>query len=299
MVVTRLLGGIGNQMFQYAAGRNLSYILNTDLKLDISCYEKYKLRQYELGVFNIQEKFATAEEIMEIKFEKQNFTKKISQKLLKKFFAIPPKMPRTLPSYIKEKKLFHFQPEILDLKGNIYLEGSWQSEKYFKDIRKIIIQDFTPIKKFKGKNKELEEKISQSLSVSIHIRRGDYVTNPRTSEFHGLCNLEYYKRCISIIKEKFLEPHFFIFSDDMDWVRESFILEEPAFYINHNGIENAWKDIRLMSMCKHHIIANSSFSWWGAWLGERQDKLIFSPKKWLNKSEVTVKDLIPNSWSKI
>jgi len=297
MIIVQLLGGLGNQMFQYAAARKIAHDKNTTLKLDVSCFKDYKCateRQYELSCFNIIESFASGEEVYHLKGAGAD---NISSKFFKVINKIKPQHKR---SYIKEKH-FHFDPKISNVSDNIYLEGYWQSEKYFKEIEDIIRNEF----KIKGspdaKNAKKTEFISSSnlQSISVHIRRGDYITDSDTNSFHGICGLEYYQKAIDKLAGIIKNPHFFIFSDDPDWVKNNLILEYPATYVTENlGIKD-YEDLRLMSLCKHHIIANSSFSWWGAWLSENTDKIVIVPKKWFNDPNINTDDLIPASWKRI
>lgn len=270
----------------------MAHMLNMELKLDITSYEEfYKLRSYGLGVFNIHENYATPDEIYKLTLRSKNIFKRISTRILRKKYSPP-------ATYVKEK-LFHFDPEILILSNNIYLDGRWQSEKYFSDIEEIIRREFSIETPQQGKDKEMANLIASCEAVSLHIRRGDYVTNPGISKMLGICELDYYYRCVDHILQVVKKPHFFIFSDSMKWVRENLKLPGSAIFIDHNGARKNYEDLRLMSQCKHHIIANSSFSWWGAWLGRNDKKIIIAPKKWFNDPGFETKDLIPRSWMKM
>jgi hypothetical protein len=147
-----------------------------------------------------------------------------------------------------------------------------------------------------SRNLELAEEINTVNAVSLHVRRGDYVSNPRTMATNGVCPLSYYDSAIRYICARVDAPHFFVFSDDMDWVRENLNIDHPCRYVDHNCSTESFNDMRLMSMCRHHIIANSSFSWWGAWLNPREDKIVIAPKKWFANSNDT-KDLLPFGWA--
>jgi len=289
MIIVKLIGGLGNQLFQYALGCYLTEKYHTELKLDISGFDNYKLWKYELDKFNIIEDFANPEELKIPYFKKRNGIKKILFKLLYK----PKKM-----SYIVEKH-FHFDSCIINLPDNVYLDGCWQSEKYFKEIQDIIRKDFTFKLPAEGKNKELLEQISSVNSVSLHVRRGDYITNSSANKVHGVCSLDYYNECIKYIVEKVNNPHFFIFSDEPEWVKENLTIPYFITIVDNNDKDKGYEDMRLMSNCKHNIIANSSFSWWGAWLNNNPDKIVIAPQKWFNHSDFDTKDLIPDKWVKI
>ena len=291
MIITKLIGGLGNQMFQYAAGRRVSYVNNTSLKLDIAGYKNQvgiTPRKYMLHIFNIQENFASKDEIRKLKKE-NNFIQKVLKKIHLAF---------TIKSYVREKG-HGFDPNILKMSDNSYMEGYWGSEKYFKDIEDIIRKDFTFKDKPDEVNQQMIIRIRNCDSVSIHIRRGDYVNDKKTNQFHGVCGLDYYFRAIALVVKKIRSPHFFIFSDDPQWAKQNLHLKFPCVYVDHNIGKKDYEDMRLMSYCQHNIIANSSFSWWGAWLNKNKDKIVIAPKKWFQDPSINTKDLIPSSWAKI
>ena len=287
MIITKLIGGIGNQMFQYAIARSIANTNQTDFKMDVSGFESYTLRQYELGHFNIIEHFATTEEIQRYK-EKKSFCAAFFGKLLHNSQDY---------RYYKEKKVCNYDPGVFKLNRNVYLDGYWQTEKYFKGIEHIIKNDFTVKTEPDEKNRDLLNQIKNCNAVAVHIRRGDYVTNPQTESFHGTCSLNYYRRCVEIIAKKIINPHFFVFSDDPKWAIENIKMDFPITYSSHNGPNKGYEDLRLMSHCNHFIIANSSFSWWGAWLSNNPDKIICAPKKWFTSADEG--DIIPISWIKV
>ena len=290
MVVTKLIGGLGNQMFQYAAGRRLAHVLGVELKLDITGFEHYPPRKYYLENFNIKENFASLKEIRAL-------TKRpIVERVLSRTLRRP---PRTASTYIREKLSFHFDPDILSLPNGVYLDGYWQSEKYFADIAGIIRREFTVKTPQKERDKELAELTASCDSVSLHIRRGDYVSNARTNQILGTCDRDYYFRCVEYLAQPVKNPHLFVFSDDSEGARENLKLSYPMTLVDHNGADKNYEDLRLMSQCKHHIIANSTFSWWGAWLAQRRDKIVFAPKSWHTCEKFDTSDLIPDKWTRI
>ncbi len=293
MVIVKLIGGLGNQLFQYAAARKLANKHSTELKLDVSGFETYKLHKYSLSHFNIQENFASEGEINALTGQRKEGT---ITRIFRRALHKPAKLPAT---HIKEKNPFHFDPEILNLPDGVYLEGYWQSEKYFSDIESIVRKELTVKTPLSGKDKELAKQMDSCDSVSIHIRRGDYVTNPHTSMVHGTSDLDYYNRCIRSIAESVKNPHFFVFSDDPEWVRDNLNPPYPTTFVDHNGADRNHEDLRLMSQCKHNIIANSTFSWWGAWLNSNPEKVVLAPKLWFRSDKYNNKDLIPDRWIKI
>ena len=281
------MGGLGNQMFQYALGRNLALRLNGELKLDLSWFERDDLRSYALGSFDIKEAFAEDPEIKKLTVGKAGVFERLGNRLLGR-----PRKPS--PAYMTEKH-FYFDPLVLTHSSSLYLEGYWQSEKYFSDIAPLLRREFTPKAPQTGDNKKLADNIASCNSVSIHVRRGDYVSDPDIQRVHGTCDLQYYQDCVKRILDEIPSPHFFAFSDDPPWVREHLPIPVPLVIVDHNRGKD-YEDLRLMSQCKHHIIANSSFSWWGAWLSPGRDKMVFAPKNWFAGGERDTRDLIPEDW---
>lgn len=291
MILVKLIGGLGNQMFQYATGRRLAHVLGVELKLDISWFETQDERTYSLGFFNIREDFATPKEISVLRAPKQGIVEHILSRVLSK-------PPESASTNIVEK-YFHFDPDILYLPDGVCLDGYWQSEKYFADIAGIIRGEFTVKTPQVDKDMELSKQMALCSSVSLHIRRGDFVSNDHTNQVHGTCDMDYYFRSVESLTKIVKEPHFFIFSDESKWAADNMKLPYQTTFVTHNGKDKDYEDLRLMSQCKHHIIANSSFSWWGAWLSPNPDKIVFAPEKWFNASDMDTKDLIPDGWIKV
>ena len=201
-------------------------------------------------------------------------------------------------THIREKQ-YHFDPKILTMPGSIYLDGYWQSEKYFSDIADIIKNEFRVKLPQTEENRRVAQQITSCESVSLHVRRGDYLTDAKTNTIHGTCELDYYARCIERLTQQVHHPYFFIFSDDPEWVAKNLKITHPTTFVAHNGPEKSYEDLRLMSQCRHNIIANSSFSWWGAWLNSNSNKIIYTPKKWFCDPNLNTKDLIPATWQKL
>lgn len=287
-VIIKLQGGLGNQMFQYAIGKNLEQRNNTDFKLDVTAFKDDPQREYALGCFNVVQKFATQKEI-------SNFLKYRTRKGRIWFWYNRLIADKT--RYVQERQ-FNFDPMIFTLKKPVYLDGYWQTERYFKEIEGVIRKDFTLKNKPSFETENWIEKVAKYNSISIHIRRGDYVHNPKTNQFHGVCSSEYYNDAINLISQKIDEPVFFIFSDDVDWVKENFKIGHPVFYVSNKMIPD-YEELHIMSKCKNNIIANSSFSWWGAWLNENPRKIVIAPKKWFVTKKMNTVDLIPENWQTI
>lgn len=296
MIISHLNGGLGNQMFQYAAGKRLAAKNGAELKIDTSALGKERAagvtRKYNLHVFDIADNFATEDEITLIKKGRDGLVSAVKKKLGFKTGSFEGK------SFIAEKH-FNFDPEILTLGNNIYLQGYWQSEKYFADIEDVIRKDFTVKIPPMEENQKMMDQITSQNSTSLHIRRGDYVSDEKTHQFHGICSLDYYSRGAKMIAEKNPDVRLFIFSDDISWAKENLKLDFPMTFVDINDDEHNYEDMRLMSKCRHHIVANSSFSWWGAWLNPNPEKIVIAPKKWFTDSNVDTSDLIPETWTRI
>jgi hypothetical protein len=296
MIITQLNGGLGNQMFQYVLGRVLALKHNTDLHFDLSLFIKHQShlttkRQYELNPFNLPVKIATPDLVEKFR---QSHTFKA---LINRYLSL--NLNLSSDKYINESGQ-KFQPEILKLPDNIYLSGYWQTEKYFIDYRDQIIKDFSKRKSpVSLKNKQIKSGIENCHSVSVHIRRGDYITNKSAKAYHGTCSISYYQKAMKLIEKTVKNPKYYIFSDDPEWTKNNIKPEHQAIYISHNKGIDCHEDMRLMSRCKHNIIANSSFSWWGAWLNQNVKKIVIAPQQWFLNKSVNQKDIIPKKWIKI
>jgi hypothetical protein len=287
MIIVKLNGGLGNQLFQYALGRVLSLKNKTDLFIDNRDYSYQRIHSgYQLGNFNIQAK------------EAQEINLKPYQVIDTRNIPFVWKLTRRLkPNHIFERG-HTFNPDILKLNDNKYLDGFWQDEQYFKDYENIIKSDLSFKNSAQGLNKKILAEINQVNAVCIHVRRGDYVTNKLAQKLLGTQPLKYYEDAIKVINEKVVNPVFYVFSDDIAWSRKNLNFKYPVKYIDNNR-ENPTEDLRLMSNCKYFIIANSTFSWWGAWLSSYKDKIVIAPKNWFTDEERNINNLVPAGWLKI
>lgn len=286
LIITNLKGGLGNQMFQYATGLAISIKNNVKMKLDITGYSNPKYinsdtpRTFDLKDFRITKEIATNKEIEKIKYP----------------LKIISKAWRLFRTKILRKNYQDYHPKIF-AKKNYYLDGFWQSEKNFEEIRDIILKEFTL------KNESIEyinakNKISNN-SFSIHIRHGDYLNDAKTFKYHGVLDLEYYQKSYLFIKEKKQIDQVIIFTDDAQWAKENFdFVSEPKIYASDFNL-SVPEELILMSKCSHNIIANSSFSWWGAWLNQNPEKIVIAPQKWLNTDISKQPDIIAKTWIKI
>jgi hypothetical protein len=244
-----------------------------------------------LSHFNIVENIATTEEVKTLKASERRVARKL--RAIKNRFV-----PISWQSHIQEK-YYHFDPVILSIKHDAYLSGYWQSEQYFADFADELRNDFTFRKPLVAENKYLAEEMLGHNSVSIHIRRGDYVSIAKNARFFESCSLDYYYKGLAKISERQPDLHVYVFSDDIEWAKQNLDIVYPITFINHNQGENAFEDMRLMSLCKHNIIANSSFSWWGAWLNQTPEKIVIAPERWFAQGSNDTRDLLPGSWVKL
>lgn len=295
MIRVALNGGLGNQLFQYAAAKTLAVKHNTSLGLDvIPLYSKLQVsslatyRKLELDVFCIE---AQRNEML--------FRNKYLYPLSKTHFFLNRLYNSWKFTYFKEKD-FSFDSSVLELPDNTYLDGHFQSEKYFKPIEEIIRNECRFKQPLYGKNREWESIIANNASVSVHIRRGDYVSLQKNLQKHGATSLEYYQKAVGLMAAKIHQPLFFIFTDDVPWVRAHFKLDFPFHIIDNNTTaESSHLDMQLISLCRHHIICNSTFSWWGAWLNNKADKIVMAPEKWFADPSINSKDIYPSDWIKL
>lgn len=288
MIVVRLCGGLGNQLFQYAAGRRLAMVRRTELVLDLGWYVRTPSsdtqRTYELDHYPIKARVATTGEALWCRLHEGRLSR------LAYYF------PRRWDHW--RERIFDFDPMVLDLQDNTYLDGYWQSYRYFEEYAQLIQDELTPIAPLDLKDEEVAGLITRGNAVSVHVRRGDYVTHQTAAAYHGLCSLDYYKSALAHISDHVSNPHFFVFSDDPAWTRENLPLPGQATFVDHNGSATAFQDLRLMSLCQHQIIANSSFSWWGAWLNKRPDKIVVVPQQWFTDQR-DIRSLIPDNWIRL
>lgn len=293
MIIVRLQGGMGNQMFQYALGRSLAIKNNVPLGLDLTFLldrtpiPNFTFRDYQLNNFTIE---ATIVEKKDIPFLYRKYNLGIFMRYIdfvrrKCFFTRG-----------KEKKNYHFDSAILELGPNAYLEGWWQNPKYFENIEDVLRKDFTLKNSLPPNIKNLIETIKKENSLCIHIRRGDYVGNM----YHEVVNKEYYDKAIDKIKSLTNIEKIYVFSDDIKWCEENMKFEFPTMFVGDEYAgANAEGHMVLMSSCNNFIIPNSSFSWWGAWLAENPNKIVVAPKQWHSSESTDTSDLIPKGWMQI
>jgi hypothetical protein len=288
-VVVELSGGLGNQMFQYAFGRSLADVRGSELHLDVSWFKKSKSgltgRQYALDVFKIR-----AYKIM------YNIPSKKILRIIRRFpsFALALGL-RT------ETDCGFLPPACADSKSS-YFSGYWQSPHYFSNNASSIFSDFTPVSNLSSSSQEYLDKLNPTKAVMIHVRRGDYLSSVSASSYHGVVDLAFYKTSIESCMQRIPGAKFYVFSDDIEWCQSvSLFSGIPAIYVRPDSTRSDWEDLLLMSYCNHHIIANSSFSWWSAWMADQRygdiNRVVFAPLNWFAQTPIAPSDRFPSHWN--
>ncbi|HJZ99745.1 MAG TPA: alpha-1,2-fucosyltransferase [Candidatus Solibacter sp.] len=292
MIIVEIRGGLGNQMFQYAFGRAQAERLGVNLVLDTTAYSDYRLHHgFQLAsVFNAPAREATPQELRAflgwrlLAFRMGGRARNIA-------LRIPGK-------YLVREPHFEYHAKAASAPAGSYFAGYWQSERYFAQVDSVIRREFTFRQPPSPANAQMCDRIRSVNAVSIHVRRGDFVADTRTNAYHGTCSADYYADAVRAIQQRVEGATFYVFSDDVPWVQANLHVAGPCVFVEHNTGPSAFEDMRLMSACRHHIIANSSFSWWGAWLGSNRDKLVIAPRRWF-VAEINTDDLLPKTWMKL
>jgi len=284
MIVTKITAGLGNQLFQYAIGRTVADYHQVELKLDTTAYSSNEWHNgFRLDQFAITTDIATDKEIISVRgiTGGDDFFSRVIRKggVFKK------------SSYYSEKQRTIFDENVF-LLADRYLIGYWQNEQYFIKIRNILLKEFQPVFPLSKQAQEYQQQLMAKNSVSLHVRRGDYLNHPEI----GVLDLSYYKQAYDYICAKVEKPVVFVFSNDLDWCKQHFNFIDKLVYIEESKTEI--DDLMLMSQCKHNIVANSSFSWWGAWLNNNESKIVIAPKKWMAVNPNRYK-WIPDNWIEV
>ena len=297
VVIARLIGGLGNQMFQYATGRALALRREATLKLDVTGFAgagAHTKRRFELDCFSIHGSAASDADLAQFgraaKLESSPLDRVLRRLRIERAKGAWP---------IYREPHFQFDPAVPELQAPIYLDGYWQSERYFSDIAGVLREEFSAMAPLDPENKALAAGIDAVNAVSLHVRRGDYISDPATNRFHGICSPDYYQRAVDYIAARAGVPHLFVFSDDQQWTRGNLHFAVPMTFVGANPPDCGYRDMQLMARCRHHIIANSSFSWWGAWLNSSREKIVVAPRQWFGACDNDTRDLIPPNWVRL
>jgi hypothetical protein len=282
MIITEINGGLGNQLFQYAAGLSLSLRHQTPLKIAVQFKNADTLRSLGLSHFNLNLIEATHEDVNQL-YSGSAVDSAIQA-------ILPPQF-----KHVYKEKHFAYQSGFEKLGSNVYLKGYWQSERYFSTIANQVNEVFTLQPQYYSNVLSLIEEIKQTESVSIHVRKGDYLLHPY-SDYYASLESAYYNNAIAAIQVDLQPLKLFVFTDDPKWVKENLALSIPYTLISEAQTTSMYEDFQAMLSCKYHIIANSSFSWWTAWLSEREGKKVIAPKEWFKNGPSHTADLIPKTW---
>jgi hypothetical protein len=289
MVISKITSGLGNQLFQYALGRHLALQAGTSLWLDLRYFhQEYAtdtVRKFKLDRFNVPYNLLDTSAWL--------WASKATR-------LLPGRSLRPLVDTRHEAD-FHFDPAVVRPAAPLtILWGFWQSERYFAESAAQIRQELTFNRPLSKSFLDYQQKIAAaSVPISVHVRRGDYVTHPEFSQSFGFVGLAYYQNALSHLHRLFPDATLFFFSDDPDWVRANIKTDQPHVFVQNSGPDADVDDLQLMSLCRHHVIANSSFSWWGAWLDPNPNKVVIAPQRWFANKPWDTKDLLPPSWLRL
>jgi hypothetical protein len=294
MIIVRLYGGMGNQMFQYAAARRLQLLHEGPLKLDLGWFStpasSQPPRPYALGHLAIQAESANDADITAVtgRPESWAFLKWGRDRL----------RPRSKRRLRRERTPYRYEDDFIATPIPVYLDGYWQNERYFDTIADTVRREFRVCSPCSPATARIAATLSSTTAVSVHVRRGDYANQRRTNRHHGLCPIEYYTAACNHMESVVPNPHYFVFSDEPDWAHKNLSFSKPATFVGCNDTDHQYEDLHLMTMCRHHIVANSSFSWWGAWLAESPGQVVIAPRRWV-AANLLGDALIPARWVRL
>lgn len=289
--VCRLDGGFGNQLFQYATARSIADRLGCDLLLDARAVQTKDSRDYGLGRYAIRADLAAPDLLDALPSPRSSRAGRLRSRLA---LAVP----SLFPSPVFWPASFAYDERVLCITRPMYLVGYWQSERYFGWNRSRLQADLhikQPVLDPTG----LKERIVASHSVALHIRRGDYHTNTAAAQTHGLCDHRYYVDAVSYMAKHHSDMQLFVFSDEPEWVRQNFQFNVPMVVVDASMGSSTSFDFEMMRTCKHHIISNSTYSWWAAWLAEHDRQIVIAPQRWFNDQTIASQDVVPQRWVRI
>ena len=293
MIIVEIVGGLANQMVIYAAARALAEKNADTLALDLNTLRKDRIRKFELHKLSMDLRIATEEEIARVRRKLSNpAADRLKEKIFRKLGIRRP--------YIYEEPYSGYDANFFRLSGDVYIKGNFASRRYFESIEPLLHREFRFRGEMSPRTREYERTLREGTSVGIHVRRGDYATNPHTRKFHGLIGVEYYSEAMKVLEERVGDPVYHVFSDDLDWARENLKSRAPMRFVDHTDAETSHEDMYLMSRCSHYILGNSGFGFWGAWMNTGEGKIVIAPKRWCaDDSFNRVFDLPPPDWIRI
>lgn len=292
MVVSNIIGGLGNQMFQYAAGLALSLEREVEHGVSVDMFDEYPLHHgYELDrVFGLRPEVVDQAMLRRVIGWR---ARPVARRVLSRFSSLSPLWGQNFIAELPDMKPFSFH----QMSADVYLHGYWQSERFFGSYSDRVRSAFHFISEPGPLNEEVFADIAAHRSASVHIRRGDYLSS-KNSAIYSQCRPDYYLSGMKLLQDRVGPLRFFIFSDDPDWAGAFFDGKEFDFrVVSHNSGASSHNDMRLMSACDHHVIANSTFSWWGAWLNPNLDKIVIAPRQWMYGTPSS--SIVPDGWIRL
>jgi hypothetical protein len=289
MIVAQISAGIGNQLFQYATARALSLRTGFPLRLDLDYFSATPNRTYRLFAYPLSASVATDEDLARYlsRFHRIKGVRRLA-------FFVNNSRPWESRRVLVERSP-RFDPSVLEVERAVYLAGFWQSERYFIDQAESIRRELTLLNPVPPVYAGVSAMIERTESVGLVVRRGDYVGIPNTQ---GICTLQYYRNALRYLATKVSNMRVFVFSDDIQWCRENLAVSEPLEFVANETPDRPEEHLRVLSHCRHFVVANSSFAWWGAWLANRPDKIVVAPPKWMQRDK-ELGDLVPQSWIRL
>jgi hypothetical protein len=280
MIVTRLIGGLGNQMFQYAHGLHLARQSEQECFLDVSGFDTYRLHELAIDHFAI-----TAPRLPEPQRERLPGRYRGASRLRETAERVlaPFRKGKSAPLRLRREKPFGFQAKFASAGTDLYLDGYWQGEAFFPSMRSVLREEFTLAKPLSSQSSEIARQMADDNSVAVHVRRGNYVTDSETAKIFRCLDADYYRACLRDLQQHVASPKVYLFSNNTKWCLQNLDVGLPFIPVTHNDASTAHEDLYLISQCRHAVIANSSFSWWGAFLGEdRPGRKVYYPSPWFN-----------------
>ena len=313
MIISRIDGGLGNQMFQYAYGLCLAKKHSTQLLLDIGSYADLPQHGFLLDHFRVT---AAVLQEPELKFVPRRYRphqrsrtpetgRDVGGKTTTgaKIFSRwqQSSLASLFDSSLRRHKesTFGFAASHLEVPDNRYLVGYWQSEKFFPGMRSHLLEEFRLHKPLSDVSQGVAKMIEQTQSIALHIRRGDYVTSQSAAQIYESLSVEYYQHCVDQYLAKHRGAEVFVFSNDIAWCKDQLVCRAPMHWVDHNTAETAHEDMILMSKAAACVIANSTFSWWAAWLNQRPDKQVFAPGCWFRPGHLSGQHIVPERWTQV
>jgi hypothetical protein len=292
MITVALYGGLGNQLFQYALGRSFELERGDEVRFDPRGVEEDPLREYRLDQFQTCVVLATPADVRRARGADR-------PRVLRMASSMAARLRPYHRRRVVVEQLYGFDPRIRRVRRSCVLSGYWQDERYFRGIRDTLLDELTPRYDLSARARDLLARMDATTSVSVHVRRGDYVWKASAARTHGVCPPGYYERAAGLLLARVPGAHFFVFSDDVEWAREKLQLGAETTFVDGGGPERDYEDLQLMRSCRHHIVANSSFSWWAAWLCRRPEAVIIAPDPWFNDPGRRLDHPAPAGWLRL